>query len=91
MTNIESIPQEVRSLVDRYYVVDLLREAGLDSIVMKTQDVKFGFATKAQSLLSGWNHGWLPKEVIHFDIDIAVVQATPSFNFEHVFEPLQVR
>lgn len=91
MTNIEPIPQEIRSLVDRYYVVDLLHEAGLDSIVKKTQDVKFGFATKAQSLLSGWMRGWLPNEVIHLDIDIAVVQVTPSFNFDYVFEPLQVR
>lgn len=90
MTNIDGIPEELRSLVDRYYVLDLLQEAGLDKVVKKTQDLKFGFATKAQSLISGWQHGWLPEQVIHFDVDIAVVQVTPSFNFEHVFEPLQV-
>ena len=72
------------------YVVDLLKEGGLDKVVKETGDVKFGFATKAQSLLTGWDRGLIPEKVIHLDVDIVVVQSTPFFNFAYAIEPLQV-
>jgi hypothetical protein len=70
--------------------VDLLAEGGLDGTVSRTGDIKFGFATKAQSLLTGWDRKWIPDRVVHLDVDIVVAAVTDEHNLNHVFEPLDV-
>ena len=89
-TNIKIIPNDIKTLITRTYVIDLLEEGGINDIIQQTGDVKFGFACKAQALISGWDKGLLPDRVIHFDVDIAIVSTYPSFNLYNVFQPLQV-
>lgn len=89
-TNIENVEPDISSLIDVIHVVDLLKEGGLDKIVKETGDLKFGFATKAQSLITGWERKIIPDKVIHLDVDIAIVRSTQFFNLEYAIEPLQV-
>ncbi len=84
-------PRDIEMLIDHIYVIDLLKENGVDEIIRETGDVKFGFAAKAQALITGWEKGLIPDKVIHFDADIAVVATYPHFNLLNVFEPLQVQ
>lgn len=80
---------DIADLIDFIHVVDLLKEGGLDKIVKETGDLKFGFATKAQSLITGWEKNIIPEKVIHLDVDIAIVRSTEHFNLEYAIEPLQ--
>ena len=89
-TNMKQQPRDIEKLIDHIYVIDLLAENGVDDIIRETGDVKFGFAAKAQALITGWERGLIPDKVIHFDADIAVVATYPHFNLLNVFEPLQV-
>lgn len=89
-TNIKIIPRDIKKLITHVHVIDLLEEGGINEIILQTGDVKFGFACKAQALISGWKRGLLPDRVIHFDVDIAIVSTYPSFNMYNVFQPLQV-
>lgn len=89
-TNIEDVDKDIRQHIDAVHVVDLLKEGGLDTIVKETGDLKFGFATKAQSLITGWERGLIPDRVIHLDVDIAIVRSTTVFNLGFAIEPLEV-
>ena len=82
--------EDISHYIDAVHVVDLLKEGGLDMIVKETGDLKFGFATKAQSLITGWERGLIPDRVIHLDVDIAIVRSTPIFNLGYAIEPLEV-
>ena len=90
ITNVKYLDANISKLLHRVYKLDLMKESGLDILYKQTGDAKFGFGTKAYSLISGWKYNMLPNEVLHFDIDIAIIDVTPEWNLHHFFKPLKV-
>lgn len=88
-TNLKTIDPDIRANIFRVYYVDLLKDAKLDEVIERTGDTKFGFATKAQSLLTGWDLGVLPDKVLHLDVDIILLSTSERRNLYNLFEPLK--
>jgi len=90
-TNVKSYDATIRPNLHRAYQVDLLKESKVDKIIEATGDSKFGFISKAQSLLTGWSWGVLPERVIHLDVDIVLMSSDEGRDLHTVFRPLDVR
>ena len=91
ITNAKVLDSETRALLHRVYELDLMAESGLLQLYQETGDIKFGFGTKAYSVVRGWELGIIPERVIHFDVDITIVATSPKWNLKTMLEPLQVR
>lgn len=89
-TNAQYLHPDTLSMLHAVYEVNLMVESGLDELYQATQDPKFGFGTKAYSVVTGWNMGVLPEWVLHFDVDITIVSVSQRWNLYTMFEPLQV-
>lgn len=89
-TNAKLLDRKTHSMIHRVYKVDLLKESGLDELYKATGDAKFGFGTKAYSVVYGWEHGLIPDRVVHFDVDITIIEVSERWNLHTMFEPLQV-
>lgn len=89
ITNAKVLDRETRGLLHRVYEMDLMQESGLLQLYQETGDIKFGFGTKAYSVIRGWELGLLPDWVIHFDVDITIVSTSNKWNLHTMFEPLQ--
>ncbi len=89
-TNVEYLDADIQSMLHRIYKVDLMLESGLDKLYASTGDSKFGFGTKAYSVISGWKWGVLPEWVLHLDVDIVILETSKRWNLMKMFEPLKV-
>lgn len=89
-TNAKYINRRTRQMIYRIFEVDLLVESELDRNVKYIGDAKFGFGTKAQSVVTGWKWGVLPDMVLHLDVDIVIIETSPRWNLHSMFKPLQV-
>lgn len=90
ITNAKYLDSETMKLIYRIYNVDLLKESGLDKLYEQTGDTKFGFGTKAYSILAGWKMRVLPEYVIYFDVDIVIIEVTQRWNLYTMFDVLKV-
>jgi len=90
ITNAKELDRETRGLIHRVYEMDLMAESGLLELYEETGDIKFGFGTKAYSVIRGWDLGIIPDWVIHFDVDITIVSTHNKWNLNTMFEPLKV-
>jgi len=88
-TNVPSIDPDIRKNIHRAYQVDLLKESGFEELIRRTGDPKFGFISKAQSLITGWALGVLPEKVVHLDVDVLLVCTSERRDLYSVFEPLK--
>eukprot|EP01041_Mallomonas_annulata_P008439 gene8439-17401_t len=88
-TNVKHIDKDIRDMLHRVYYVDLMKESGVDVLIKKTGDTKFGFISKAQSMLTGWDWGVLPDKIVHLDVDIVFISKDERRDMYSVFEPLK--
>ena len=63
LTNVRYLDPVIRALLHKVFEVDLMSDSGLDEVYGATGDNKFGFGTKAQSLITGWGLDILPEKV----------------------------
>ena len=91
ITNAKVLDASTRKLLHRVYEMDLMAESGLQQLYEETGDIKFGFGTKAFSVIRGWELGIIPDRVIHFDVDITIVSTSPKWNLHTMLTPLDVR
>jgi hypothetical protein len=89
ITNAQQLDRETRALIHRVYEMDLMAESGLLRLYEETGDIKFGFGTKAYSVIRGWELGIIPDWVIHFDVDITIVSTHKKWNLNTMLEPLK--
>lgn len=88
-TNVPYVHKDIRKMLYRAYLVDLMRESGLDKLYEQTKDALYGFGVKPQALLSGWAWGVLPEKVLLLDIDIVLMSRQKIWNLHAMLEPLR--